>query len=60
MKSSFQVADVVGELDLDELQRYLETKCEAGVLSVDASSMFFLQAYGHPVDHWLAIYWFLL
>ncbi|KAI9772286.1 MAG: hypothetical protein M1840_001035 [Geoglossum simile] len=41
VKSSFQVADVVGELDLDELQRYLQTKCEAGVLSVDASTGFF-------------------
>ncbi|KAI9781937.1 MAG: hypothetical protein M1839_005530 [Geoglossum umbratile] len=45
VKSSFQVADVVGELDLDEIQRYLETKCEAGVLSVDASTGFFT-----PVD----------
>ena len=51
VKSSFQVADVVGELDLDRLQLYLETKCEAGALSVDASSEFFLPAQRHPTAH---------
>ncbi|KAI9859633.1 MAG: hypothetical protein M1813_006564 [Trichoglossum hirsutum] len=41
VKSSFQVADVVGEFDLEDLQQYLETTCEAGVLSVDASTGLF-------------------
>ncbi|KAH0541910.1 hypothetical protein FGG08_003630 [Glutinoglossum americanum] len=41
VKSSLQIADVVGELDLHELQQYLETACEAGVLSVDASTGLF-------------------
>ena len=38
VKSGFAVASVVGDLDLEELQNYLEKTCEASSLDVDASS----------------------
>ena len=38
VRSSFTVADVLGEVDADRLVGAVETKCGASVLSVDASS----------------------
>jgi len=41
LKSSFKIADVVGELDVDRIQDYVRTKCGAETLNVDASTGLF-------------------
>lgn len=38
IRSSFSVSDVLGEVDPDMLMAEVEDKCEASLLSVDASS----------------------
>lgn len=38
VRSSFTVADVLGEIDPSELVRVVEKECGAGLMSVDASS----------------------
>ncbi|KAI9785243.1 MAG: hypothetical protein M1816_000491 [Peltula sp. TS41687] len=40
VKSSFSVADVLGELDIEEVEDFLHTKCNAEVMNVDAASQF--------------------
>ena len=37
-KASFGVSDVLGELDVDEVESFLHKACKAEVLNVDASS----------------------
>lgn len=38
VKSSFSVSDVLGVVDTDLIQSSLEAKCQAGLMTVDASS----------------------
>lgn len=38
VRSSFSIADVLGVIDTDLIQSSLEDKCQAGLMTVDASS----------------------
>jgi hypothetical protein len=40
VQTSYSVANVVGEFDADNLQSWLEVKCDAGIMKVDAMSQF--------------------
>ena len=40
VKSSFQVVNVKGDLDLEELQSVMKERCNAASMHVDASSEF--------------------
>lgn len=40
VKRSFSVADVLGELEVAEMESYLHTKCNAEVMNVDGASEF--------------------
>lgn len=45
VRSSFSVADVLGVVDTDLIQSSLEEKCQAGLMTVDASSRSYTQHY---------------
>ncbi len=46
VKTSYNIRDVLGDFDADEVQTMLEKRCRAGIMSVDASSM-----SANPMEH---------
>ncbi len=38
IKSSLSVADVVGEVEVAEIESYLHTRCKAEIMNLDAAS----------------------